>query len=146
MIDSAGIEKLPCPPRRRRWLIGLTLLCLLLIIVVVIVWATDRPLSDAERRLVGTWRNGDGTAVFTFHANRTVTAPGHPPGVWHMEGNRFFEADSRFEEAVRALLFPGEDPAWVFAFEDDDTISVSRPANDGKFQWQRIAESPSPAH
>jgi len=123
-------DGVPRPQRRRRWIAVLALLGLLLAIVVSTVWFVDRPLTDVEQRLVGTWRNTTNPAVFTFHSDRTVTGGRFPPGTWQMRENKLYTADSLIEAALLRTQVS------ELTFEDDNSISAA--VNGVTQKWQRV--------
>jgi hypothetical protein len=137
-VESDGSGKSTRTRRRLLWIVIFALGCLLLASVVAILWPYLRPLTDSERRVVGTWRNTTNLAVFTFYADRTVTAPGFPPGVWYMREDRLYTPDSFPAEVLQALFVKRVDQSSVLMFEDDGTISVFTPVNGGRSKWRRV--------
>lgn len=139
ITDQDCVDNRSCTRRWQRRVVVLASLCLLLPIAVSIVWTVDRPLTDVEQRLVGTWRNTTSPAVFTFHADRTVTSPGLSRGIWRVHGNTLYTADSAFMEAVETLIRKHAAPPLELTFEDDNHISVMISINGGNHQWQRVS-------
>lgn len=135
--NSDRIDGFRLVRRRRRWIVVFAVLCLLLAIVVSVVRSVDRPLTEIEQRMVGTWRNTTSPSVFTFHADRTVTAPGYPRGVWHIRESTLYTAETGLMGALEILLHKG-DPPCELTFEDNDNISVF--ANGGTHKWQRVSD------
>ena len=128
---------------RRRGKPSLILLIISACVLTVIgisLWQIFRPLSDMEKRLVGTWRNTTNPAVFTFHADRTSTAPGFPRGNWHMIGDTLYTPDSFIDEAVRTVLRRRINTAAVLTFSDDDHITVVTQSNDYTCHWERVTD------
>lgn len=125
--------------RRIRRVVLLALLCLPFAFVFSVAWPFLRPLTENERRLVGTWRNTTNPAVFTFHADRTITSPGHPPTTWCLYDDRLCTTEELRGKVARRLLGGnGADSSAELVFEDDDQISVLRRPGYGKHRWQRV--------
>ena len=125
-----------CKPSLALLVIGACVLA----VIGISLWQIFRPLSDMEKRLVGTWRNTTNPAVFTFHADRTSTAPGFPRGNWHMIDNTLYTPDSFFDEAIRTILRRRVDTAAVLTFSDNDHITVVTQSNNFTCQWERVTD------
>jgi len=136
-MSSDHIDRRPRSSLRLRRIISLALLSVLLAVVSSIVWYLYRPLTGIEQRLVGTWRTTTNptTSLFTFHSDRTVTSPRHPPGRWSVHGSRLYETDAAVVELLRTLFRNRNDDSMELTFIDDDHISI----NGGAQQWQRVS-------
>ena len=98
-----------------------------------------------EQRLVGTWRNTTNPAVFTFHSDGTMSAPGFSDGVWYIEKDKLYSPDSHIQEAFKSTfefvtLGRKNDTSSVLTFQGDNKISVFTPINGGTCIWQRVPE------
>ena len=112
----------------------------LLFFIATLTWIAYRPLTDVENRMVGTWRNTTNPGVFTFHADRTMTGRGFPPGAWYCQGNTLYTPDSFIAETFRTLLRQNIDTSSELTFQDDNTVSVFTSINGGTCKWQRVSE------
>ena len=131
--DSAG--RVSRRRRRIRRVVLLALLCLPFAFVFSVAWPFLRPLTENEQRLVGTWRNTTNPAVFTFHADRTITSPGHPTTKWCFKNDRLRTTEDFFLGMVQLTLHGKSRVEPVeLEFRVDDHISV----NGGAAQWQRV--------
>ena len=98
-----------------------------------------------EQRLVGTWRNTTNPAVFTFHSDRRMSAPGFSDGVWYIEKDKLYSIDSHTQEVLKSAfefvtLGRKSDTSSVLTFQGDNKISVFTPINGGTCIWQRVPE------
>lgn len=121
-----------------RWKIAVFMSLCVLLAVSAMAWIAWHPLTDSERRLVGTWRNTTNPAVFTFHSNGTTSAPGFSSGFWHMHGNKLYTPDSFIDESIQTFTGNQVDDSSVLTFIDDNNVSVFTPINGGTCTWQRM--------
>ena len=132
---------------RRRRIVSILSLCLLLMVIGVVAGIIWRPLTATEQRLVGTWCNSDKPAfVFTFHSDRTISAPPRvgvsspPTGSWYIHNNKLYTPNAAILEAIETLFGGQIDDSTVLTFIDDNNISTFTPINGGTGKWRRVAD------
>jgi len=122
--------------RVRFWVAGIVVVLLLL--GAAFAYEIYRPLTPMEKRIIGTWSNITNPGSFTFHANRSVTAAGFPPGTWYIRDETLHSSDSGFTGTISSLLGKASDSPMKLTFEDDNTLSVVNPLNGSTSKWKRV--------